>query len=122
MRYPMTVSALILAGLLTAVTAAQAQLPGGMSMPGVGSLPTGGFSKASLLQQAQELLSDLTSMKSAGTLAPAQAKEVDGLLPKAESLKGELEKPQVEPMRLPQLATDLSDLQKQASMLKGFMK
>jgi hypothetical protein len=122
MRYPMTVSALILAGLLTTVTAAQAQLPGGMSMPGVGSLPTGGFSKASLLQQAQELLSDLTSMKSAGTLAPAQAKEVDGLLPKAESLKGELEKPQVEPMRLPQLATDLSDLQKQASMLKGFMK
>ena len=91
-------------------------------MPGAGSLPTGGFSKASLLKQAQDLVSDLTSMKSAGKLAPAQATEVDGLLPKAESVKVELEKPQVEPTRLPQLATDLSDLQKQASVLKGFMK
>lgn len=118
----MTVSTLILAGFLTAATAAHAQLPGGMQMPGVGSLPTGGFSKASLLKQAQDLVSDLTSMKSAGKLAPAQAKEVDGLLPKAQSLTGELEKPQVEPARLPQLATDLSDLQKQASVLKGFMK
>ena len=73
MRHPMTVSALILAGFLTAVTAAQAQLPGGMQMPGAGSLPTGGFSKASLLKQAQELVTDLTSMKSAGTLAPSRA-------------------------------------------------
>jgi hypothetical protein len=122
MRHAMTVSALIFAGVLTAATVAQAQLPGGMQMPGAGSLPTGGFSKASLLQQAQELVSDLISMKSAGKLAPAQAQEVDGLLPKAESVKGELEKPQVELTRLPQLATDLSDLQKQASVLKGFMK
>lgn len=122
MRHPMTVSAFILAGFLTAATAVQAQLPGGVQMPGAGSLPTGGFSKASLLKQAQELVTDLTSMKSAGKLAPAQAKEVDGLLPKAQSLKGELEKPQVEATRLPQLATDLSDLQKQASVLKGFMK
>ena len=118
----MTVGTLILAGFLAAATAAQAQLPGGMQMPGVGSLPTGGFSKASLLKQAQDLVSDLTSMKSAGKLAPDQVKEVDGLLPKAQSLTGELEKPQVEPARLPKLATDLSDLQKQASVLKGFMK
>ena len=122
MRYPTTVTALILAGFFTAATAAQAQLPGGMQVPGAGSLPTGGFSKASLLKQAQDLVSDLTSMKSAGKLLPDQAKEVDGLLPKAESVKGELEKPQIEPTRLPQLATDLGDLQKQVGVLKGFMK
>lgn len=122
MRQAMTVSALILAGSLTALTATEAQLPGGMQVPGAGSLPTGGFSKASLLKQAQDLVSDLVSMKSAGKLAPDQAKEVDSLLPKAESVKGELEKPQVEPARLPQLATDLGDLQKQAGVLKGFMK
>lgn len=122
MRYPMIVSALILAGCFAAVTVAEAQLPGGMQMPGAGSLPMGGLSKASLLKQAQDLVSDLTSMKSAGKLAPAQVKEVDGLLPKAQSLTGELEKPQVEPTRLPQLATDLGDLQKQVGVLKGFMK
>ena len=38
---------------------------------------------------------------------------VDTLLPKATSLTSELEKPQVEAAKLPQLASDVSDLQKQ---------
>jgi hypothetical protein len=118
----MIIRASILAGLLLASAAAQAQLPGGMQMPGGMSLPTGGFSKDSLLKQAQELVSDLTSMKSSSKLAPAQAKQAEDLLPKAQSLTGELEKPQVEAALLPRLAADLSDLQKQVSVLKGFMK
>ena len=111
--------ALVAALLLLAVPSA-AQLPGGMQMPG--GLPMGGLSKDSLLQQAKALLGDLTSMKSSGKLAPAQAKQVDELVPKAQSLNDELEKPQVEPARLPQLASNLNDLQKQVSVLKGFLK
>ena len=122
MRRGMIVSASILAGLLMALSGAQAQLPGGMPSAGGMALPTGSFSKDSLLKQAKELVSDLTSMKSNGSLAPAQAKQAGDLLPKAQSLTGELEKPQVEAARLPQLASDLSALQKQVSVLKGFMK
>ncbi len=122
MRHRMIISASILTGLLMASTGAEAQLPGGMQTPGGMSLPTGGFSKDSLLKQAQELVSDLTSMKSNSKLAPAQAKQADDLLPKAQSLTGELEKPKVEAARLPQLAANLSTLQKQVSVLKGFMK
>ena len=115
------VNAGIVAGLLLVPVAGSAQL-GGMQMPGGMSLPTGGFSKDSLLKQAQELLGDLTSMKSSGKLAPAQTKQVDDLLPKAQSLNDELEKPQVEASRLPQLASNLTDLQKQVGALKGFLK
>jgi hypothetical protein len=105
-------------GLLTAPVAAQ--LPGGVQVPG--GLPTAGLSKDSLLQQAKSLLGDLTSMKSSGKLAPPQAKQVDELLPKAQSLNDELAKPKVDTARLPQLASNLNDLQKQVSVLKGFMK
>ena len=106
------------AGLWLASPAA-AQL-GGLQLPG--GLPTGGFSKDTLLQQAKSLLSDLTSMKSSGKLAGDQVKQVDNLLPKAQSLNDELEKPQVDAARLPQLAGNLNDLQKQVGVLKGFMK
>jgi hypothetical protein len=109
----------ILAGLVFCSVAA-AQLPGGLSMPG--GLPTGGLSKDSLLQQAKALLSDLTSMKSSGKLAPEQTQQVDELLPKAQSLNDELEKPQLDTARLPQLASNLSDLQKQVGPLKALMK
>src|SRR5687767_10659053 len=50
------------------------------------------------------LLGDLTSMKSSGKLAAAQMTQVDELLPKATSVTTELEKPQVDAARLPQLA------------------
>jgi hypothetical protein len=120
MRYRLAVGAAVAAFLIGAV-AVCAQIPGMGAAPGVGSL-TGGFSKDSLLAQAKEMVSDLMSMKSSGKLAPEQTKQVDTLLPKATSLTSELEKPQVEAAKLPQLASDVSDLQKQVGALKSFMK
>lgn len=113
---------------LVAPLAAHAQMPGGVqvpqapSMPGTGSLPTSLPSKDSLLDQAKGMVSDLTSMKSSGKLDAAQTKQVDGMLPKAQSLTSELEKPQVPPNKLTQLASSLSDLQKQLATLKGLIK
>ena len=122
MRHRMMISAWVVVGLLVAPVLAPAQLPGGMQMPGATSLPTGGLSKDALLSQAKTMVTDLTSMKSSGKLAPAQVTQVDNLLPKATSLTSELEKPQVDAASLPKLATDLNDLQKQVGVLKGFMK
>jgi hypothetical protein len=113
---------------LVAPLAAHAQMPGGVQvpqapqMPGTGSLPTSLPSKDSLLDQAKGMVSDLTSMKSSGKLDAAQTKQVDGMLPKAQSLTSELEKPQVPPNKLTQLASSLSDLQKQLATLKGLIK
>jgi hypothetical protein len=87
------------------------QIPGGLSL-----------SKDTLLQQAKGLLADLTSMKSSGTLPAEQGKKVDELLPKAQSLNDELEKPQLSAARLPELASNLNDLQKQVSLLKTFVR
>ena len=111
-------AACFLSCLLAAPVASQAQtsLPGGMA------LPSGGFSKDALLEQAKSLLSELTSMKSSGKLPADQTKKVDELLPKAQSLNDELSKPQVSTSRLPQLASNLNDLQKQVGALKGFMR
>ena len=121
MRYRLAIGAVV-AALFIGPVGAFAQIPGVGKVPGMGSLPTGGFSKDSLLAQAKEMVSDLTSMKSSGKLAPEQATQVDTLLPKATSLTSELEKPQVEAAKLPQLASDVSDLQKQVGVLKSFMK
>jgi hypothetical protein len=115
----------MLAILLVAPVAAHAQMPGGVQVPqtpGTGSLPTSLPSKDSLLEQAKGMVSDLTSMKSSGKLDAAQTKQVDGMLPKAQSLTSELEKPQVPPNKLTQLASSLSDLQKQLATLKGLIK
>ena len=120
MRYRLVIRAAV-AVLLIGPVGALAQIPGMGAVPGVGSL-TGGFSKDALLAQAKEMVSDLVSMKSSGKLAPDQTKQVDTLLPKATSLTSELEKPQVEAAKLPQLASDVSDLQKQVGVLKSFMK
>ena len=116
------VSAWVIVILLVAPMGALAQLPGGVQLPGGSSLPTGGFSKDALLTQAKEMVADLTSMKTSGKLAAPQTKQVDELLPKANSLTRELVKPQVEPSKLSQLASQLSDLQKQVGALKGLMK
>ena len=105
MRYRLAIGAAV-AALLIGPVGAFAQIPGMGAVPGMGSL-TGGFSKDSLLAQAKEMVSDLTSMKSSGKLAPEQTKQVDTLLPKATSLTSELEKPQVEAAKLPQLASDV---------------
>jgi hypothetical protein len=113
---------------LGAPLAVDAQMPGGVQVPqapqvpGTGSIPTSLPSKDSLLQQAKGMVSDLTSMKSSGKLDAAQTKQVDGMLPKAQSLTTELEKPQVPPNKLTQLASALSDLQKQLATLKGLIK
>jgi polyhydroxyalkanoate synthesis regulator phasin len=101
---------------LPVASPAQTGLPSGMA------LPSGGFSKEALLEQAKSLLSELTSMKSSGKLPAEQTKKVDELLPKARSLNDELSKPQVSTSRLPQLASNLNDLQKQVGVLKGFMR
>ena len=116
MTYRGMIGALIVAGLVVVPGTALAQLPGGIQ------LPMGGLSKDSLLAQAKEMLADLVSMKSSGKLAPEQTKQVDDLLPKATSLTSELEKPQVDTGRLPQLASNLSDLQRQVGALKGMLK
>ena len=122
MSHRKVVGACVIVTLLVAPMEALAQLPGGVQLPGGTSLPTGGFSKDALLTQAKAMVADLTSMKSSGKLAAPQAKQVDELLPKATSLTGELGKPQVEPSKLSQLASQLSDLQKQVGALKGLMK
>jgi hypothetical protein len=122
MSHRKVVSAWVIVILLVAPIGALAQIPGGVQLPGRTSLPTGGFSKDALLTQAKEMVTDLTSMKSSGKLAAPQAKQVDKLLPKATSLTGELGKPQVEPSKLSQLASQLSDLQKQVGALKGLRK
>ena len=116
----------ILSILFTAPLAALAQMPGGVQVPGTGSLPTSIPtslpSKDTLLQQAKGMVSDLTSMKSSGKLDVAQAKQVDGMLPKAQSLTSELEKPQIPTSKLTQLASSMSDLQKQMTTLKSLVK
>ena len=112
----------ILAFLVTSPLTALAQMPGGMQVPGTGSIPTSLPSKDTLLQQAKGMVSDLTSMKSSGKLDAAQAKQVDGMLPKAQSLTSELEKPQIPTSKLTQLAGSLSDLQKQMATLQGLVK
>jgi hypothetical protein len=110
-RMTVMVWAMVACALMPAVSLAQ--------IPGVGSmLPN----KAQLLEQAQKLVADLTSMKSSGKLGAADAGKVDSLLPKATALNTELAKPQVEPSRLTQLASQLGDLQKQVGALKGLMK
>lgn len=114
--------AVAMAVLVAGPVAVHAQIPGVGSVPGMGSLPIGGFSKDVLLSQAKELVSDLTSMKGSGKLLPDQTKQVDALLPKATSVTSELEQPQLEASRLPQLASDVKDLQSQVGVLKSFMK
>ena len=119
MRNRRTMALGVAFALVLAPMGALAQLPGGLSIP---SLPSGGLSKDALLAQAKELLADLTSMKTSGKLAADQATQVDTLLPKAASLTSELEKPQVDAGKLPQLASDLGDLQRQVGALKGLVR
>ena len=111
---------LILAVLVLAPLGVFAQIPGTGSLPS--GIPTSLPSKDSLLQEAKSMVSDLTSLKGSGKLDAAQTKQVDGMLPKAKSLTTELEKPSVPPNKLTQLASQLSDLQKQYTALKGLLK
>ena len=103
--------ALIACAMVPAIALAQ--------IPGVGSMIP---DKAQLLEQAQKLVADLTAMKGSGKLGAADTAKVDSLLPRAQSVNTELAKPQVETSRLPQLAGQLNDLQKQTASLKALMK
>jgi hypothetical protein len=123
MAYRTSVTMWVLAVSLLIPSMASAQLPGGVQVPGTGTMSVPSMpSKADLLSQSKQMVTDLTSMKSSGKLAPDQAGKVDALLPKANALSTELEKPQVETSRLAQLAKDLGDLQKQVGALKGLVK
>ena len=123
MTYRTSVTMWVLAASLVIAPVASAQLPGGVKVPGTGTMSVPSVpSKSDLLGQAKQMVTDLTSMKSSGKLTPDQTGKVDALLPKANALNTELEKPQVETSRLAQLAKDLGDLQKQVGALKGLVK
>ena len=129
MRQQVLAGAVILAVLLGTPLPTLAQLPGGVQIPGAGSVPTGvpslptsPFSKDALLQQSKGMMADLTSMKTSGKLTPPQMTQVDSMLPKAQSLTSELEKSQAEASKLTQMASTLTDLQKQVGQLRALMK
>jgi hypothetical protein len=127
MQQRILIGAWILSLLLLPAFTALAQIPGGVQVPGTGSLPAMPSvpavpSKDSLLQQAQGMVSDLTTLKSSGKLAPEQTQQVDGLLPKATALSNGLQQPQVPTSKLAEYATTLSDLQQQLVTLKSAIK
>ena len=101
--------AMLLASTLIAV-------PASAQLPSVGSLIP---DKATLLEQGKKLLADLTAMKQDPKVPAADKTKVDAMIPKATAVNTELAKPQVEPSKLTQLATQLGDLQKQYAALRG---
>jgi hypothetical protein len=105
---PVLVAALLAVALIPATVDAQ--------LPGVSSLIP---DKATLLEQGKKLLADLTAMKQDPKVSAADKTKVDSMIPKATAVNTELAKPQVEPSRLTQLATQLGDLQKQYASLRG---
>ena len=105
---------LVLAVLV--LTAALVPTLASAQMPSIGSmLPD----KATLLEQGKKLLADLTAMKQDPNTSAADKSKLDTMIPKATSVNTELAKPQVEPSKLTQLASQLGDLQKQYAALKG---
>jgi hypothetical protein len=68
---------MVACAMVPAATLAQIQIPG------VGSMPD----KAQLLEQAQKLVADLTSMKSSGKRGAADTATVDSLLRKATAVR-----------------------------------
>ena len=118
MRHRMAAPAALVTALLGAGIPAHAQLPGGVQMP---SLPTTLPGKDQLLGQAKQMVADLTSLKESGKLAADQAKQVDELLPRANTLTSELAKPQVEISKLGQLSQEVTDLQKEVTALKSLV-
>ena len=112
-----TIWSLVLAVLV--LTTAIVPTLASAQMPSVGSLGSMIPDKATLLEQGKKLLADLTAMKQDPRVSAADKSKVDALIPKATSVNTELAKPQVEPSKLTQLASQLGDLQKQYAALKG---
>jgi hypothetical protein len=118
MNHRTAMSALVLAGLCLAPAPSAAQ-PAGATAPGAGLWMAQALTpRDQLLKQAQQMVADLTTMKSSGTLGEEQAAEVDELLPLATALSNELEKPQTDAASLRELSGDLAEMQKQVSALK----
>jgi len=93
---------------------------GTAQMPGVGSLPSSMIpDKAALLEQGKKILADLMTMKQDPKLPAADKAKVDALIPKAQTVNTELAKPQVETSKLTQLASQVTDLQKQVTAIKA---
>ena len=110
--WSLVLAVLVLAAMLGPMPAS-AQMP---SVPSIGSMIP---DKATLLEQGKKLLADLTAMKQDPNVSAADKTKADALIPKATSVNTELAKPQVEPSKLTQLASQLGDLQKQYAALKG---
>src|SRR5262249_36518244 len=119
----MRISRLAVAAALALTAVSIPAAPVRAQIPGVGSLPGSMIpDKSALLDQAKKLVSDLTALKQAPKLPAGDAGKVDAMLPKANAVTAELDKPQVEPSRLAQLAGQLGDLQKQYGSLKGMLR
>src|SRR5262245_2260838 len=67
------------------------------------------FSKDSLLAQATDMVAELTSMSTGGKLTPEQVKQASGLISKANGLRGQLQDPGTDPMKLSELGSNLLD-------------
>ena len=80
------------------------------------------FSKDSLLAQATDMVAELTSMSTGGKLTPEQAKHASDLISKGNSLRGQLQNPGTDPVKLSQLGTNLLDLQKEVDALKALVR
>ena len=85
-------------------------------VPGLGSMIP---DKSALLEQAKNLLAQLTALKQDPKRPAADKAKVDTLIPQATSLNSELAKPQLEPSHLAKRASQRGDLQKQIAALKG---
>ena len=80
------------------------------------------LSKDSLLSQATGIVGELVSMSTGGKLTPDQASHVSDLLSKANTLRGQLQDPGTDPVRLSQLGSNLLDLQKEVDALKALVE
>src|SRR5262245_48786857 len=112
LRSTVLAAVLLTSTLVTAPVSAQ--------IPGASSLPSSLIpDKTALLEQAKKLLADLTALKQDPKLPAADKTKVDAMMRRATAVNPELAKPQVEPSKLTQLATQLGDLQKQYASLRG---
>jgi polyhydroxyalkanoate synthesis regulator phasin len=105
---------MVLAAVLIAVTLAP--MAAGAQIPSVSSLIP---DKAALLEQGKKIVADLLTLKQDPKLPAADRSKVDALLPKANAVNAELAKPQVETSKLTQLASQVTDLQKQVAAIKA---
>ena len=68
------------------------------------------------------MVTELTSMSTGGKLTPAQVKQTSQLLSKANTLRGQLQNPGTDPVKLAQLGTSLADLQREVDALKALVE